>query len=192
MENRILVRDLLRVVGFDVRTASNGQEAVDVNQEWSPHLVWMDIRMPGMDGYEATKLIKGEGGRDVVVIALTASVFEEERTKVLEAGFDGFVRKPFTEDDIFAEMAEHLGVRYIYEEVETDKPDGESFELDSADLADLPIEWKTEMSAAATRGRTQELLDMIAQIEEAYPQQARGLRRMVAEFQFQEIVALMG
>lgn len=116
-ESRLLLVKLLASLGFLVRSAENGQEAVDLWNAFEPHLIWMDMRMPVMDGYEATKSIKADlKGRATVIIALTASAFEEERHLVLSAGCDDFVRKPFREQVIFEKMAQYLGVRYIYEE----------------------------------------------------------------------------
>ena len=126
--NRNLLVKLLQTVGFEVQVAVNGQEAIDTWQTWHPHLIWMDIRMPVMDGYEATKIIKAAGKRagetsmrnatseiDTKIIALTASAFEDDHLKVIEHGGDDFVRKPFRESEIFAMIRKHLGVRYIYE-----------------------------------------------------------------------------
>lgn len=102
--------------GFDVQTACNGREALEVWQTWHPHLIWMDIRMPVMDGYETTRLIKATAqGRTTAVIALSASAFEEQRSAVLGAGCDDFMRKPFQLYDFFDMMNKHIGVRYVYE-----------------------------------------------------------------------------
>jgi CheY-like chemotaxis protein len=100
-----------------VRDASNGQEALEVWEAWQPHLIWMDMRMPVMDGYEATRRIKATTqGQATAVIALTASALEEDRAIVLSAGCDDVVRKPFQESHILDVMQKHLGVRYRYAE----------------------------------------------------------------------------
>jgi CheY-like chemotaxis protein len=117
LESRVLLVKLLTSVGFEVLEAVNGQEAIELWSSWEPHLIWMDMRMPVMDGYEATKRIKADlKGQATAIVALTASAFEEERSVVLSAGCDDFVRKPFRESVIFEKMAQHLGVRYIYAE----------------------------------------------------------------------------
>ena len=100
-DNRQLLIKLLNPFGFELREASNGQEAVAIWDNWEPHLIWMDMRMPVMDGYEATKQIKSTTkGQATAVIALTASTLEEERVVVRSAGCDDFLRKPFRETDI--------------------------------------------------------------------------------------------
>ena len=100
-DNRILLQQMLDNAGFQVQTAENGQSAVEIYSSWHPHLIWMDIRMPGVDGYQATRIIKESNGPETKVIAVTASAFEEERARVLEAGCDDFLRKPFSESDIY-------------------------------------------------------------------------------------------
>ncbi|NJO47843.1 MAG: response regulator [Oscillatoriales cyanobacterium RM2_1_1] len=90
---------------------------MDVWQQWQPHLIWMDMRMPVMDGYEATRMIRASPqGKSTVIIALTASAFEQDRGAVLAAGCNDFVRKPFRESIIFEKMAQYLGIRYRYAE----------------------------------------------------------------------------
>ncbi|MCP5035832.1 MAG: response regulator, partial [Actinomycetia bacterium] len=116
-ESRKLLVTLLEQVGFEVREATNGQEAVACWQEWQPHLIWMDLQMPVVNGYEAAQQIKGATqGQATVIIALTASAFEEERSVVLSAGCDDFMRKPFRAAELLETMAHHLGVVYVYEE----------------------------------------------------------------------------
>jgi signal transduction histidine kinase/FixJ family two-component response regulator len=118
--SRDLLIKLLRQVGFDTREAANGSEAVAAYEQWRPHLIWMDMRMPVMDGLEATRQIKtSPGGKDTVIIALTASAFEENRKRVIETGCNDFVRKPFREVEIFKILSKHLGVDFVYKE---DKP----------------------------------------------------------------------
>ncbi len=118
--NRNLLVKLLQSVGFEVQEAVNGQEAIEKWQKWQPHLIWMDMRMPVMDGYEATEIItskmsQSKCGSDTKIIALTASAFEKDRLKVLTHGANDFVSKPFREFDIFEMVSKYLGVRYVYE-----------------------------------------------------------------------------
>lgn len=115
--NRQLLVKMLNPLGFELKEAVNGEEAVAIWDKWEPHLIWMDMRMPVMDGYEATQHIKATvKGQATAIIALTASVLEEERAVILSAGCDDFMRKPFRELEIFDAMHKHIGVRYIYED----------------------------------------------------------------------------
>ncbi|MCP4396721.1 MAG: response regulator [bacterium] len=118
-ENRQLLIKLLKPVGFDVKEAANGQEALSIWETWEPHLSWMDMRMPVMDGYEATEQIKTSlKGQATAIIALTASAFDEEKTAVLSAGCDDFLRKLFRHTEIFDMLHKHLWVTFIYEETQ--------------------------------------------------------------------------
>jgi len=114
---RNMVVRLMHTIGCEVREAVNGAEAIDVCEKWNPHLIWMDIRMPVLDGLETTRRIKAAPyGKDIIIIALTASAFEEDRQKILECGFDYFVIKPFRENEIFEMLRKHLGVQYVYDD----------------------------------------------------------------------------
>ena len=116
-ENRRLLVEWLQAAGFVVREAANGQEAIEIWEDWSPQMIWMDVRMPVLDGYEATRRIKASlRGQATVIIALTASAFEHEQEIVRAAGCDDVVRKPVREATIFAKIAEHLGIRFVYED----------------------------------------------------------------------------
>ena len=114
-ESRQFLVQLLEPLGFEVRQAVNGQEAIELWVSFAPHLIWMDLRMPVLDGYAATRQIKAQPlGQTTVIIALTASAFEEERALALAAGCDDFIRKPCRAAEIFEKMADYLGVRYQY------------------------------------------------------------------------------
>jgi len=107
--------DLLMEVGFPVKSAGNGVEVLEKLKTWQPHLIFMDIHMPVMDGLSATREIRrGEEDEQPVIIAFTAHTFTEERETILEAGCDGMICKPFNEQEIFDTLAKFLGVRYHY------------------------------------------------------------------------------
>ncbi|MDY6784382.1 MAG: GAF domain-containing protein [Cyanobacteriota bacterium] len=117
LANRQLLVKLLVPLGFEVREATNGLEAIALCEQWHPHLIWMDMRMPVMDGYTATREIKLKmGDRAPIIIALTANAFEEDRTEALAIGCDDFVRKPCKEEILLTKIADYLGVEYTYED----------------------------------------------------------------------------
>src|SRR5688572_28956886 len=124
-DNRQLLAQLLAPVGFEIRLATNGAEAVEEFEECHPHLILMDFRMPVMDGHEAIRRIRamagglaGErrGGTDVKVIAVTASAMDENRQELMDIGADDFISKPFRDADLFQKIHAHLGVEYVYAE----------------------------------------------------------------------------
>jgi signal transduction histidine kinase/ActR/RegA family two-component response regulator len=112
--NRLLLFNILEPLDFELREADSGQTALIHFEQWQPHLIWMDIRMPVMDGLEAARRIKAtEAGRRTKIIAVTAHALEEERTEILAAGCDDFIRKPYQVTEIFECLTKHLGVSYI-------------------------------------------------------------------------------
>ncbi len=120
-DNRQLLVNILTPFGFDMREAENGQEAIALWHTFEPHLIWMDIRMPILDGYEATKEIRNlelkiKNGGYCKIIAVTASAYEEEKATALAVGCDDFLRKPFHASEIFDLIHTHLGVRFVYAE----------------------------------------------------------------------------
>ncbi len=213
-ENRQLLLKLLAPLGFEVREAKNGQEAVELWESWEPHLIWMDIRMPVMDGYEATKQIKarerergfsreGENFQrsmpnaqcpTTVIIALTASAFEEERTVILAAGCDDFVGKPFREDAIFEKMAKHLGVLYVYEEKAEVLPSPQDLPLPRSQmtqmLAVMSPEWVAQLHQAATRLNAKLVFQVLEQIPQENAPLAKALTDLVDNFRFDLIIEL--
>jgi signal transduction histidine kinase/ActR/RegA family two-component response regulator len=111
-ENRLLMARLHALVGLEVKEATDGQEAVELWQSYDPDLIWMDTRMPRMDGPAATREIRrleAERSREhVPIIAVTAGVLETEETDLLRAGYDAVVAKPFRTDTIFGMLKRHL------------------------------------------------------------------------------------
>jgi signal transduction histidine kinase/CheY-like chemotaxis protein len=194
VSNRLLLTKFLEDLGFEVREATNGQEAIDVWQEWQPHLIWMDMRMPVLDGYEATRQIKAQlKGQATAIIALTASVFDEEKAIVLSAGCDDFVRKPFKQEVIVDKIIQHLGVRFIYAESptapSTQIPIIEYLPPDSLD--NMSQEWIDAVYQAAIQADQKTLLSLIEAIpdEQAYVTQI--LKNWINNFRVDKIVTLI-
>ncbi len=121
--NRLVLTKLLKSLGFEVQEARNGQEAITIWANWQPQLIWMDMQMPVMDGYEATHYIRTVSKTyRSVIIALTASVFKEQQEAILAVGCDDFVSKPFKREELLIKMSQYLGVQYLYEEDTRDRP----------------------------------------------------------------------
>jgi CheY-like chemotaxis protein len=197
--NRDLLRRLLEPLGCEVRIAVNGAEGVTAWETWQPHLVWMDMRMPVLDGYAATRQIKARTealGRPTVVVALTASAFEENRSAILAAGCDDFVRKPFQEYEIFDVLHRHLGMRFIYEERMTTPPQVEVKDGPRADdvqalLTKLPQAWADELCQAASALDADRMLAIIDTARPRAPQLADRLAQWVDNFEYDRIIALL-
>ncbi|TMH63674.1 MAG: response regulator [Betaproteobacteria bacterium] len=94
-KNLKLVRDVLQVKGFSTLEAGTAEDGIKLARESKPDLILMDIHLPGMSGIEALKVLRGEPGTAAIpVIAVTASVMQQDRKQITEAGFDAYVGKP--------------------------------------------------------------------------------------------------
>jgi CheY-like chemotaxis protein len=188
--NRLLLRKLLEPLGFDLREAANGQEAVDLFEQWRPHLIWMDIRMPVMDGLEATRHIKAtDAGAQTKIVAVTAHALEEERREILAAGCDDFVRKPYRDVDIVDALTKHLGVRFVYEEEPASVT--ETAPVDPAALEDLPDGLLKELEQALVRIDIDGINRSIESIRTHDPSSAEALGDAAEDLQFGRILRMV-
>ncbi|MGD2179548.1 PAS domain-containing protein [Lusitaniella coriacea] len=194
-DNRILLVNFLEGFGFEVQAANNGKEAIDLWERWQPHLIWMDMQMPVMDGYEATRRIKTSSeGYKTTIIAITASAFEEQRQTILSVGCDDFVRKPFQLPELLEKMNQHLGVQYLYESEESATEDLQgktlTFSLNTAAVQVMPQSWIEQMHYISAQCDDRLALQLIQEIPEEYSSLARSLQQLVKNFQFDRIMKL--
>lgn len=187
--NRELLRKLLAPFGFEMRVAPDGQAALEVWEEWEPHLIWMDMRMPVMDGYEATRRIKDTTqGQATVIVAITASAFDEERSVILSNGCDDFIRKPFREKEIFDVLHKHLGVQFVYEDLSgTDSATAPALQ-GPPELAALSAEMLAQLQEAAMMADADTLVTLIDEVRESHAELADSLWLLVRDFRFDLIV----
>ncbi|MGP1387408.1 MAG: GAF domain-containing protein [Thainema sp.] len=197
-QSRQLMVTLLTKVGFQVEEATNGQEAIEQWYRWRPHLIWMDMRMPVMSGDQAAAAIKSQiDGQATIIIALTASAFEEERSNILAAGCDDFVRKPFQDWLVFEKMAEYLGVQYEYAPeteavVALSHPQPSPGSFDTQCFAQQSTEWLTAVHQAATSADGEQIQQLVCAIAEDQPELAAYLNLLVQNFEFEAIIELSG
>lgn len=188
---QLLVK-LLKPFGFELKEANNGKQAVKIWEKWQPHLIFMDMRMPVMDGYEATKIIKGTTkGNATAIIAVTASVLEEEKAIILSAGCDDFVRKPFRQETIFSMLSKHLGVNFIYEQIEENLSTEIISELTAKDFVVMPQEWLKKLYKASIDLDEQLILDLIQEIPDSHKSLIQGLKNIVDSLEFDRITTLI-
>ncbi|NEQ33832.1 MAG: PAS domain S-box protein [Leptolyngbya sp. SIO4C5] len=214
-ENRMPLMQLLISAGFATRAAAQGEDAIALWQTWQPHLIWMDMRMPVMDGYEATRQIRQlEQTRQndrtnadfrsdsrpfsaaTKIIAITATAFDEQQTQIFEAGCDDFVPKPFREDVIFEKMAEHLGVQYLYAETArsvslSPQAIAQRYRLSPESLAQqMPATWIADLNRAAVRVDGDLINQLIEQIPAEQTALSTALRTLAQNYGFDEIAEL--
>jgi len=194
LENLLLLKSLLEEVGFLVLEAKNGQEAVELFSEESPDLIWMDMRMPVMDGYEAVQQIRQcSGGDTVPIIAITASAFSEQRHEILAAGCDDMVLKPFQAHEIFKAMRQFLDIEYTYEpESEAAPARVPEVELTAAMLADLPDELLQELRELIMALDREAVLEVLPRIVDQAPEVSAGLKGLVDNYQMGKLRNLLG
>ncbi|MEH1785936.1 MAG: ATP-binding protein [Nostoc sp.] len=274
-ESRLLLVKILTSLGFEVREATDGREAIANWESWQPHLIFMDMRMPVMDGYEATRMIKAReighkantlrrfpkfkqlassgsyyltGGLTdlgnsetikvvrkpslageatsvsafaklmptalaspynfseatpnrsntrTIIIALTASAFEEERQKILSIGCDDFIRKPFTQEVLLEKLSQHLGLKYT-NQVETTNTvfsDQSTQVFVSAaellrHLSQMSPEWLQQIHYAAASCSDELILELLKQIPSDNGQVFQVLRDLANNYQFEKIMEL--
>ncbi|MBG1245603.1 ATP-binding protein [Nostoc sp. NZL] len=282
-ESRLLLVKILTSLGFEVKEATDGVEAVANWESWQPHLIFMDMRMPIMDGYEATRMIKAkqiqighgaanrlrkfpklkqlassgsqclEGGlpdsgdcevlkvvqkasptpettgvmgndafgestlrsrtvltspcdfskvtqdcsnTDTIIIALTASAFEEERQKILSIGCDDFIRKPFTQEVLLEKLSQHLGLNT--NQVETTNiavvDQATQIFVSIAELlshlSQMSPEWLQQIHYAAASCSDELILELLKQIPSDNGQLFQVLRDLANNYQFEKIMEL--
>jgi signal transduction histidine kinase/CheY-like chemotaxis protein len=187
-ENSQLLRQLLERAGFQVRVAENGAEGVEAFEAWRPHLIWMDWRMPVMDGVEATRCIrKLDGGREVKIVTLSASVFKAEREQVLAAGADEFLSKPLQFDQIYDCLVRQLGVRLIFDGPSV-APDAAPLALKREALAALPQALRAELVDALVSLDPARIADEIRRVSDTDPHLANALSQYAGQFHYTPIL----
>lgn len=214
-DNRQLLVKMLSPLGFVLQQASNGSEAVEIWENWQPHLILMDVRMPVMDGYEATKEIRtriqqreqkqqGKAPMSVCefespipkIIALTASTIEGRRSFALLVGCDDFISKPFRKNDIFNSLNQHLGVKYLYSPSTYLMSRGDNLSnspsiVALAYLPALPAEWIEKMKQVIRNADFDLISRTIEEIRDAHREFSDILQGHLDNFDYQKILNLI-
>jgi CheY-like chemotaxis protein len=188
-ENWMMLEQLLRGSGFQVRVADDGEQAVENFRQWQPNFIWMDLRMPLVDGLEATRRIRAlPGGRAVKIVALTAGL-PAEPPEILAAGVDDYIRKPYRPDEIFSCMERLLGVRYRRGVGKTAVSAAPATNLRPEDLAALPQELRGELRTAVISLDAQQISHAIEQVAQLNPALGSALNRYVGRYAYTPILA---
>lgn len=190
-ENWLLLQHILEGVGCVVQVVENGLKGVEAFSAWHPDFIWMDIRMPVMDGLEATRTIRHLPGGDAVrIAALTASVFQEEHEHVLQAGMNDFVRKPYQPEDIFDCLRRQLHLEFVYAQ-DVSPPPSESAvsgELSGQSLAPLDATWRLRLRQAVLQLDTRRIAELIEEVQPTHPEIGRALQQAGAQLAYSSII----
>ncbi len=190
-DNRRLLQDVLRPLGFELMPASNGQEALELLSAWQPDAVLMDMRMPVMDGFEATRRIKAlPDDQRVPVIAVTASAFDDDMKAVFACGVDAYVRKPVRTEELLEALAQVLGLSYTYSQA-VPAADPPHRLAGPQDLATLPAELRLSLYQAVHAGDMTRFLSHVSAIASFDSAIAIGLQRLADDYQYEQLEALL-
>gem|GEM_PF-2430032 len=197
-----LLRKQLEPVGFQIHTASSGKEALEEFELWEPHLIWMDLNMPVMDGLQAADRIRRlSGGENVKILALTTGSKEVDKESVFKAGCDDLCQKPYEIENLLVTMAKHLDISYTYEadfssegsiRASTEMDEQES--LANTNLLDLHSDFKE--LAGLLRDSDTRALEVSEAIEERMKDDLQDQRlnkvlKMVKRFEFEESLVIL-
>ncbi|MGL5195672.1 MAG: ATP-binding protein, partial [Chroococcales cyanobacterium] len=198
VNNRRFLVTLLSEIGFEVQEAENGQEAIALWSSWDPDMICMDMRMPVLDGYQATQQIKASlKGQKTVIIALTASAFEEERQGILSCGCDDFLHKPFREEVLLEKISTHLGVSYRYAQKNPPCTPELSSKVNLLNrdeikqyLFKMPPKFVTNLYQFASQGYDEGIFELLEFIPAENSLLAHTLRELTKNFDFEMIIEL--
>ncbi len=190
-DNRKLLVELLSIVGFETQEATGFREALFGVREWEADLVLMDIHMPKVNGYQIVSRIRSlQEETHVPVIAMSASVAESTRKNALEAGADYFLRKPFSEDQLFEALEDIGGFRFEYSRAEEPTQDrSDDDDMGEGSLV-IPEQVKQPILVAAQDADFDTLLELAAKVEETDKASGKALARLVNQFDYKSIIEI--
>ena len=192
LNNREWISNLLSSVGFFIRGAADGEEALRVVAEWRPHFIFMDLRMPVMNGVEAMRAIRAGAGPQPAIIAWSASALDEDRRAAMDAGADAFISKPCRAQELLEEIARRLGIRYEYNEP-IREPEAGFADIPAARasrLRALPAAWIQELHQATRKGEKARMNLAIGKIEQRDEALAEALRDLADRYEYDALSAL--
>jgi PAS domain S-box-containing protein len=193
LENRDWLMKLLALIGFSVRNAENGEAAIRAWEEWNPQLILMDVHMPGMDGLEATRRIKGDPrGARTIIVSLTASALDDDRQAVFQSGADDFLAKPCRQDELLEKIRALLSLTYDYEEVIEGKAPAETARVSPERLGQLPRDLIEKLREATLNGNKRDLDRLILRVREMKDTgSAQALQGLADKYDYDALARLL-
>ena len=196
--NRLLLSKILTMDGFELREAVNGAEAIAIWRDWQPDLILMDLRMPILDGLDATRMIKADPqGQKTVVIALTASAFTNQRQTFFSVGCDDFICKPFQQQELFEKISQHVGVQYLYEAISEVQQSNANINTPlsksslQAKIALMPEDWQKKLKRSALEGNDAGIPSLLEEISSEQIGLKNAIAQLASNFDFDKILALL-
>jgi CheY-like chemotaxis protein len=188
--NRAVLVDLLQPLNFGIAEAADGENALIEAESFKPDLVLMDLRLPGIDGIEATRRLRARpGGADMRIIAVSASAYLVDRNECLAAGCDAFLAKPFQQDELWAVIERVVGVTWLYaDSEETRTPFPSTVEAPPADEVVAIYELAAKGDVVGIRGRAQALI----RLDPKYEAFAQSVLDLAGRFKMKAIRQFVG
>ena len=196
IENRVVIVKFLSPLGFEVIEAANGEEGLAKARQYQPSLIIMDLVMPVLDGFEASRRLRQEPNlQEVAIVATSASIFPQDKCLSYQAGCDAFLPKPIDLGRLLETIAIHLKVEWIYEQINPTTPPGEKTitverdleeDVSSSPIVAPPEEELSILLDLAKQGNIARILQRAAKIEQLAPQYlpfATTLRQLAEGFQ---------
>lgn len=191
--NRLLLERMMAAVGFEVCSAVNGEEAVQMFERYKPDFIWIDLVMPVMNGDAAARRIRAlPGGQQVRIVCVTASALLEDRSRILASGCDEVLFKPLREPQIFGLMQDLLGLEFVYDDAGSETlaqslsqlPDLQSGQ---AALPALPEDWLQPFQAAVLSGDTQLIQAQIQTLSASHADLGLRLQALLDDLQLDRL-----
>lgn len=192
--NRSLLHTLLVAHGFEIKEAENGKQSVEIANNWKPDLILMDIAMPVMNGFEATKIIRDTPALQCIpIVAVSASVTREDQIDCLVRGFNNFLSKPISFDALFVILEHYLKLQWVYEEKASEQQ--ESLSLPTSGQLIPPSKEELDiLYELASRGNMRRLAEEATRIETTEPQFtafSQKIKQLANEYRDQEALELI-
>jgi signal transduction histidine kinase/Na+/proline symporter/DNA-binding NarL/FixJ family response regulator len=187
-DNRAMLTDLLAPLDFEIRSACDGEQALQCLREWNVDLLLMDMAMPVMDGFEATRYIRGDSGwSHLPIIAVSANASESDRADCLAAGANRFVPKPVDAELLIAQIGELLGLRWRVD----DAVPATTWPTAPSVPAQAELEVLYRLAQTGNMRRIGEWADALARREPAHRAFAEQLLHLAQRFESRAILALV-
>ena len=190
--NRLMLMNMLEPLGFETIIAENGREAVAKSRESHPDLILMDLVMPVMDGFEATRIIRADPLlKNIPLIVVSADILDETREKSRLVGSDAFLSKPVLDRELFAVLESHLNLDWVYAEP---RPEAQIEKKISGPLLPPPEDELTVLHKLAQIGNMRDIrirADHIAALDKKYLPFANKLKRLAEDFEEKAILEMV-
>ncbi len=193
-ENRLVLKEFLELAGFATHCVKDGRDAIQAVKEQRPDLIFIDLRMPGCDGFETSKKILAmEEGKNIPIIAMTATIHDLDRREINESGILDLISKPFQEKQLFTKMEDIFGKIFDDEEIADDRREQDLWDnkkLTSIPIDGIPKELKEHLISATSKARFDQLMEYIDQVDSYSPPTSQLLWILAREYRYEDILSI--